>query len=70
MKERYVMRIRGPIGPLLRITLGDVQCWAVPCQTAITGSLSDADLHKLLTRLDESGVELLYLGRVLDEVPA
>ena len=63
MSERYVLRIRGPIGPLLRISLGDVQYRAVPCQTTITGSLSEAALHKLLARLDESGLEVVHLER-------
>lgn len=63
MKERYVLRIRGLIGPLLRITIGDVHYRPVPCQTTITGALSDDDLRKLLIRLDESGLEVLHLER-------
>lgn len=64
MRERFVLRIRGRIGPLLRITLGDVHYRAVPCQTTITGTLSDAALHRLLTRLDESGLEVVHLERL------
>jgi hypothetical protein len=63
MRERYILRIRGLIGPLLRISLGDVQYRSVPCQTTITGAFSDASLHKLLTQLDESGVEVVHLER-------
>lgn len=63
MRERYILRIRGLIGPLLRISLGNVQYRSVPCQTTITGALSEAALHKLLTRLDESGVEVVHLER-------
>ena len=63
MRERYILRIRGLIGPLLRITLGDLHYRPVPCQTTITGRLSDADLQKLLIRLDESGLEVVQLER-------
>jgi hypothetical protein len=62
--ERYAVRIRGLIGPLLRITLGDMHYRAVPCQTTITGPLSDDDLRKLLTRLDDSGLEILHVRRL------
>ncbi|WP_312034053.1 hypothetical protein [Actinoplanes sp. TBRC 11911] len=58
-----MLRIRGIIGPLLRISLGNVHYRAVPCQTTITGALSEAALHKLLTRLDESGLEVVHLQR-------
>jgi hypothetical protein len=63
MRERYVLRIRGLIGPLLRISLGKMQYRSVPCQTTITGPLSEAALLKLLTQLDESGIEVVHLER-------
>jgi hypothetical protein len=63
MNEHYVLRIRGLLGPLLRITFRELQCRPVPCQTTIAGPLSDDALRDLLTRLDESGLELLHLER-------
>jgi hypothetical protein len=63
MTDRYVVRVRGVLGPLLRITFGDLHCEAVPCQTTIRGPLSDDALRRLLSRLDESGVDLIHLER-------
>ncbi len=64
MNERYIVRVRGVLGPLLRIILGEMHCQAVPCQTTIRGPLSDEAVRHLLARLDESGVELVQLERI------
>ena len=64
MNERYVVRVRGVLGPLLRIVLGEMRFEAVPCQTTIRGPLSDEAVRRLLVRLDESGVELVQLERL------
>jgi hypothetical protein len=61
MNVRYEIRIRGLLGPLLRRTFGSMSCEALPCQSTIRGKLSAEELEKLLTRLDESGIELVYL---------
>ena len=63
MNDRYVVRVRGVLGPLLRISFGELRCEAVPCQTTIRGPLSDDALRHLLIQLDESGVELIHLER-------
>jgi hypothetical protein len=61
MNVRYIVRVRGVLGPLLRTLLADVRCEAIPCQTTIAGPLSDKDLQQLLTSLDKSGAELVHL---------
>lgn len=61
MMERYEIRIRGLFGPLLRMTFRNLACETLPRQMTLRGRLSDEELEQLLTRLDESGVELVYL---------
>ena len=62
MKERYEIRICGLLGPLLRSTFDDMSCEALPRQSTLSGRLSAEDLDKLLLRLEESGIELVYLS--------
>lgn len=61
MKERYEIRIRGLLGPLLRKTFDDMNCEALPRQSTIRARLSAKELDDLLRRLDQSGIELVYL---------
>jgi hypothetical protein len=64
MKERYVLRVHGTLGPLVRHTLVGVRSRYVPAQTTITGTLSDDDLRALLTRLDHYGIQVVSLERL------
>ncbi|GIM95927.1 hypothetical protein [Paractinoplanes toevensis] len=61
MRERYEIRIRGLIGPLVRRIFGDLRVETLPCQSTIRGRLSPEELDHLLQRLQESGVELVFL---------
>jgi hypothetical protein len=61
MNERYLIRVRGILGPLMRLTFGEMRCEAMPRQYTLRGRLSTDDLDRLLKLLDRSGVELVHL---------
>jgi hypothetical protein len=64
MDERYEIRIRGFLGPLLRTAVGQLRYRTLPSQSTIRGRLSDAALERLLDRLDRSGLEVVCLSCV------
>jgi hypothetical protein len=70
MDERYEIRIRGYLGPLLRTAIGKLRYRTLPNQSTIRGRLSDAEVELLLERLNRSGVELVCLSRVPPDSPA
>lgn len=61
MSERYMIRVHGALGPLLRNTFNEMSCEVRPCQSTLQGRLDEEALHHLLKCLAESEVELLYL---------
>lgn len=61
MKERYEIRIHGLLGPLLRSRFASLACESLPCQSTIRGRFSEEELQRLLDKLQQSGVELVYL---------
>ena len=64
MYERYEIRIRGYLGPLLRTAVGKLRYRTLPKQSTIRARLSDAELESLLDRLDRSGLEVVCLSRL------
>ncbi|GID30861.1 hypothetical protein [Paractinoplanes brasiliensis] len=70
MRERYEIRIRGYLGPLLRTAVGKLRYRTLPYQSTIRGRLTDAGLERLLDRLDRSGIEVVCLSRVPAESSA
>jgi hypothetical protein len=76
MQERYEIRVRGYLGPLLRTAVGNLRYRTLPYQSTIGCRLSDAELEHLMNRLDESGVEVVCVSlvpaesSVTDGVPA
>jgi hypothetical protein len=61
MRERYEIRIHGLFGPLLRSRFASLACETLQCQSTIRGRFSEQELEHFLDRLEESGVELVYL---------
>jgi hypothetical protein len=61
MKERYEIRIHGLLGPLLRSKFASLACETLPKQSTIRGRFSEEELQRLLDKLQQSGVELIYL---------
>ena len=64
MHERYEIRVRGCLGPLLRVAFDEMRFQFVPSQSTICGELSEGDLDRLLRRLDQTGLQLVRLDIV------
>jgi hypothetical protein len=64
MAEHYEIRVRGFLGPLMRMALRGLRFRTLPAQSTIHGRLSDHDLERLLISLDDSGFEVVCLNRV------
>ncbi len=55
----YEVRVLGSLGPLGRDAFRDVSVDVEPTATVLTGQLSQADLHELLDRIRDLGLELI-----------
>ena len=64
MSERYEIRVRGLLGPLLRLVFADLPSRTLGQQSVIRGRLTDAELQRLLTRLDRCGLQVVRLDRI------
>lgn len=59
------IRIRGPVGPVIRAALDDVE---VRSETVVTGTLpDDAAFHGLLGRIRDLGLHVLDVRMSADE---
>jgi hypothetical protein len=63
MDERYEIRVLGRLGPALRAAFSAMHCEVVTHQTVIRGRLSGPELHRLLERVDKSGLMIVHLYR-------
>lgn len=61
MSEKYEIRVRGSLGPVLCNAFDGMRSQVVPRQTTIRAELSTQELRDLLRRLNLLGVELLEL---------
>ena len=64
MNDRYEIRVRGLLGPLLRFVFADLSSRTLRQQSVIRGRLSPADLERLLQRLDRWGLQVVRLDRL------
>jgi hypothetical protein len=63
MGEEYEIKVSGALGLDLRGAFDGMRCDIAPRQTTIRGRLSPDELRHLLLRLDQFGVELVYMTR-------
>jgi hypothetical protein len=61
MDESYEIRVLGRLGPALRAAFPAMRCKVVSQQTVIRGRLTGQELHRLLDRMDRSGLMIVDL---------
>ena len=60
MSQRYEIRVRGHLSPAFVAALGDPAATAAPAQTILRHDVeSPADLHDILRRCQELGLEIV-----------
>ena len=65
MSQQYEIRVRGHLSPTFAAALGDPDAAAAPPQTILQRSVdSAADLHELLRRCQELGLEIVEVRRL------
>ena len=64
MNDRYEIRVRGLLGPLLRVIFADLSSRTLGPQSVIRGRLTETELERLLTRLDRCGLQVVRLNRI------
>jgi hypothetical protein len=67
MPERFEIRVRGFVGPLVRAAFPSLRCTSVPPQPTIRGRLSAAELSTLLIRLDRYRVDVVRVRSERDD---
>ena len=65
MSQRYEIRVRGHLSPAFAAALGDPGAKAAPAQTILRRDVqSSADLHEVLRRCQELGLEIVEVHRL------
>jgi hypothetical protein len=65
MSQRYEIRVRGHLSPAFAAALGDPGAIAAPAQTIVRRSVEcSADLHEILRRCQELGLEIVEVHRL------
>jgi len=64
MTERYEIRVCGVFGPLLHVVFAELPGRVLGRESVIRGRLTDAELDRLLTRLDRCGLQVVRLDRI------
>jgi hypothetical protein len=69
MSFNYEIRVRGRVGDDLADALG-LAAEVEPVETVLRGPVGDQEeLHEILDRLQDMGVELIELRRLLIDIP-
>jgi hypothetical protein len=63
MKQTYRIRVSDRLGPALCGAFDGMRAEVVPRQTVIEGWLTSEELHALLRRVEEVGVQLVAVER-------
>lgn len=65
MSQHYEIRVRGHLSPTFAAALGDPGATAAPAQTIVRRSVEcPADLHQILRRCQELGLEIVEVHRL------
>jgi hypothetical protein len=60
----YEIRVVGSLGPAARAAFADLDIDIEPVSTTLSGYLEQEDLHALLDRMRDLGIELLDLRQL------
>jgi hypothetical protein len=63
-KRTYEIRVVGVLGPAGRKAFSDVTIEVEPTATVLTADLGQADLHELLDRVRDLGLELVDIRQM------
>jgi hypothetical protein len=63
-KRTYEIRVVGELGPAGRKAFSDVMIEVEPTATVLTADLGQADLHELLDRVRDLGLELVDIKQL------
>jgi hypothetical protein len=65
--QRYEIRVRGQLGPMMRGAFHQLKAEAFDADTRLTGALQDQSaLHGVIAQIESLGLELLEVRRLPD----